>query len=146
MIATNAIHQAGDISRYTPDICFVHREDAENYYGNWVFGYGFIDVRFPKETTRDLTPEEIGEWHGKAICLGDFVSFINITGEELPKRVTVRKVGGGKERAGELRVPLKKGNPIALLNDREFWRTSVIQEIDGNLVKTKNSVYAVDIL
>jgi hypothetical protein len=29
------------------------------YIGMWVTGFGFFDVRFPKETTRELTKEEI---------------------------------------------------------------------------------------
>lgn len=60
MMATKAIHKLGDISRDAPDYCVV-REDAadpDNYIGDWVTGYGFIDVKFPKATTRECTPAE----------------------------------------------------------------------------------------
>lgn len=59
MMATTAIHKLGDISSDGPDICRVSEEDEGNYYGSWVTGFGFFGVRFPKETTRDLTSDEI---------------------------------------------------------------------------------------
>src|SRR5262245_33776144 len=40
MMATKAIHQLGDISRDKPDICQIFGEDADNYIGNWVTGFG----------------------------------------------------------------------------------------------------------
>lgn len=48
-----------DISRDKPDLCIVRDEDGENYVGEWVAGFGFHHVRFPKATTRDLTEVEI---------------------------------------------------------------------------------------
>jgi len=68
-IATKAIHKLGDISRDKPDLCVIHSQDEENYIGNWVCGFGFIDVKFPKETTRDLTDEEILEWSGRGLAI-----------------------------------------------------------------------------
>ena len=59
MMATTATHKLGDISNDTPDLCHVYDQDEENYYGMWVEGLGFFDVKFPKETTRELTQEEI---------------------------------------------------------------------------------------
>ena len=50
-MATKAIHQLGDISRDKEDLCFIHDEDEKNYIGNWITGYGFIEVKFPKETS-----------------------------------------------------------------------------------------------
>jgi len=58
MMATKAIHKLGDISRDMEDICQIHLETEKNYIGSWVTGYGFLNVHFPKETTRDLTEEE----------------------------------------------------------------------------------------
>ncbi|MCK5021030.1 MAG: hypothetical protein KAS32_28725 [Candidatus Peribacteraceae bacterium] len=58
MMATTAIHKLGDISSDTPDLCTVSEEDEENYYGMWVTGIGFFGVRFPKETTKELTESE----------------------------------------------------------------------------------------
>lgn len=68
-MATKAIHKLGDISRDEPDLCIIFQEDAHNYIGNWVTGFGFIDVKFPKETTRNLTDKEIAYWNGRGIAL-----------------------------------------------------------------------------
>jgi hypothetical protein len=58
MIATTALHQLGDISRDEPDFCIIYSEADDAYIGRWLEGLGFENVRFPKETTRDLTSEE----------------------------------------------------------------------------------------
>jgi len=58
MMATKASHQMGDISSDDPDLAQIFRQDKENYIGNWVFGFGFINVKFPKATTRPLTESE----------------------------------------------------------------------------------------
>ena len=50
-----------DISRDDPDYFWVDDVDDENYIGRWVTGFGFFGVRFPKETSRELTDEEF-EW------------------------------------------------------------------------------------
>jgi len=62
MMATTAIHKLGDISRDEIDICYVHNETTTHYIGSWVTGLGFVEVLFPKETTRDLTNEEIEKY------------------------------------------------------------------------------------
>ena len=71
MMATKAIHKLGDISRDTPDLCFINDKDDDNYIGSWVYGFGFIKVKFPKETTRDLTPDEIKEYNGKYMAINN---------------------------------------------------------------------------
>ena len=58
MMATTAHHLLGDISSEEPDLCIITREDEDNYYGMWVYGLGYFNVRFPKETTKRLTPAE----------------------------------------------------------------------------------------
>lgn len=58
MMATTAKHQLGDISRDEEDYCYIKEETKGWYRGSWVTGYGFFNVRFPKETTRELTEEE----------------------------------------------------------------------------------------
>ena len=63
MMATKAIHNLGDISRDIPDLCYINTEDDDNYIGGWVSGFGFINVKFPKNTTRELTPEEYKKYH-----------------------------------------------------------------------------------
>lgn len=70
MMATSAYHKLGDISN-TPDesICVVHYETDEYFIGNWVSGFGFIDVCFPKNTTRELTQEEVALYKKKTYTL-----------------------------------------------------------------------------
>lgn len=58
MFATKAMHLLGDISRDTPNYALVTGEDGDNYIGNWMEGFGFANVRFPKSTTRALTEDE----------------------------------------------------------------------------------------
>ena len=67
MMATKANHLTGDLSRKKPNLCLVASYDAENYYGNWVLGYGFIAVQFPKKTTRKLTAQDKKEWNVKVV-------------------------------------------------------------------------------
>lgn len=74
MMATKAIHQLGDISRDEADLCIIHSEDEENYIGNWVYGLGFVNVKFPKETTRSLTPEEVEQFNGKGFAIGSLLN------------------------------------------------------------------------
>jgi hypothetical protein len=71
MMATKAIHKLGDISRDKPDICHVHEEYEDHYIGMWITGYGFIGVKFPKETTRELTREEIKRYDGTYIQISN---------------------------------------------------------------------------
>lgn len=71
MMATKANHKLGDISSDEPDLCLVKDEDADNYIGSWVTGFGFFNVKFPKETTRELTPEEITYYNSKQIQIED---------------------------------------------------------------------------
>lgn len=51
-----------DISRDKPDLCHIEREVGDNYIGAWQTGYGFVEVRFPKATTRNLTRREIAHY------------------------------------------------------------------------------------
>jgi len=71
MMATKAIHKLGDISSDKPDICHVHEEGVDSYIGSWVTGYGFINVKFPKETTRELTNGEKEEYRSKHFQISD---------------------------------------------------------------------------
>lgn len=71
MMATKAIHKLGDISSNIPDLCYVYEEHDDHYIGNWVTGYGFVHVKFPKETTRKLTQEEINKYSKKYIQIGN---------------------------------------------------------------------------
>jgi hypothetical protein len=71
MMATKATHKLGDISSDEPDLCLIIKEDDENYIGSWVTGFGFINVKFPKATTRELTPEEIKHYNSTWVQVSD---------------------------------------------------------------------------
>ena len=58
MIATTAKHGLGDISRDDGDYCWVSEETKGWYQGAWRTGYGFVNVKFPKDSTRELRPDE----------------------------------------------------------------------------------------
>ena len=70
MMGTTAIHMLGDISRDKEDLCHIDREEGSDYIGSWVTGFGFIEVRFPKISTRDLTPDEIDFFDGRHYRIG----------------------------------------------------------------------------
>ena len=72
MMGTTAIHKMGDISREESDLCFVSDEDGENYIGHWVTGYGFVNVKFPKSTTRELSKEEIEHYNKLKFQLSNY--------------------------------------------------------------------------
>ncbi len=57
-MGTTAIHQLGDISRDQPDYFHVDGGDDENWYGQWLTGFGFINVAFPKDSVREMTDDE----------------------------------------------------------------------------------------
>jgi hypothetical protein len=59
ILATKAEHKLGDISRDQPYLAWATSEDDENYIGFWDYRVvGFLDVKFPKSTSREITPEE----------------------------------------------------------------------------------------
>lgn len=70
MMATTAIHMLGDISRDEPDLCRVSEEHDDYYIGMWVTGYGFFGIKFPKESTRDLTDSEVKEYNTTSVHHG----------------------------------------------------------------------------
>jgi len=79
MMATKATHMLGDISREEPDLCFITGVEENCYIGHWVEGFGFINVEFPKETTRELTAEEKEKYHGKIIQIGGYgIDILNV--------------------------------------------------------------------
>lgn len=75
MIGTTAIHKLGDISRPDGDLCIIHARAGRDYIGQWVTGFGFVEVRFPMTTTRRLTPAEKMRWNGKRIGINGSWSY-----------------------------------------------------------------------
>jgi hypothetical protein len=82
MMATQAIHAVGNISRDEPSLAIVYRETERDYIGEWATGMGFINVRFPKETTRELTDAERALYRTKRIEVGGISRSIDIDGME----------------------------------------------------------------
>ena len=59
MKGTKAFAASGhDISRDEEDYCYIQKQEGDNYIGYWVEGFGFINVKFPVESTHELTLEE----------------------------------------------------------------------------------------
>jgi len=81
MIATTAIHKMGDLSREfdkddtLENLCRVTKESDTDYYGMWILGMGFFNVKFPKETTRELTEEEIEYCNTKRVGINSQPAF-----------------------------------------------------------------------
>ena len=156
MMATKAIHQLGDISRDKADLCCIHAEDENNYIGNWVTGYGFIDVKFPKSTTRDLTQEEIDRYHGRIFSInGNLLGALNLKNENFNRPVRVSKKDTDIVYTGNLVAPINLGGQIAMVRDNgKTVTTSRITNITEDtvenntvdVVKTVNSVYIVEYL
>lgn len=57
----DAIHKLGNIKRdsYDAELIAVHKEEEDFYIGNYVEGFGFIDVKFKKSDCRNPTQEEL---------------------------------------------------------------------------------------
>jgi len=72
MMATTAIHKLGDLSRNPSDLCRVSKESVTDYYGMWITGMSVFNIRFPKETTRELTKEEIEKYNNTYIQLSNY--------------------------------------------------------------------------
>ena len=64
MMATEAFHPGTqmDISSPTPDLAYIQFQQHGVFIGQWVFGLGFLEVRFPIKTTRPLTEPEADYW------------------------------------------------------------------------------------
>lgn len=93
--ATVAHHQLGDISRFetgefnlnedtlvehgvselSEHVCEIWEETQDDWIGNWITGMGFVKVKFPKETTRALIPEEIEKFEKMNFRISDGPSY-----------------------------------------------------------------------
>lgn len=70
MATTAFSHGGDDISRDSPDYAAVTHQVGENYYGSWVTGFGFYNVKFPKATTREMTDEERKHYEEMQLAIG----------------------------------------------------------------------------
>ncbi len=70
LIGTKALHQTGDISREKEDLFRASGETEKYWVGMWVTGFGFFNVLFPKETSRELTQEERNYYNTISVQIG----------------------------------------------------------------------------
>ena len=70
LMGTLAYHKLGEISRQIPDIFTAVAETETHWVGSWLTGFGFVSVLFPKETSRELTEEEVEHYKGKKLAIG----------------------------------------------------------------------------
>ena len=60
-----------DISRDKPDFCVVYGTHGDGCLkGRWLTGFGFVDVHFPRETTREITPDEQERYGSLNLAIG----------------------------------------------------------------------------
>jgi len=70
LMGNEAYHLLGDIGRDEDDIFQAYGETEDYWIGAWITGYGYFNVCFPKETSRELTPEEVEYWSKQYIAVG----------------------------------------------------------------------------
>ena len=125
MMATKAFTTVGeDISRDTPDLCFVRAEADGCYIGNWVAHMNHVDVRFPKTTTRELTEEEKDRCDGTVIgFLGAPMDMVRTRKNIVPSGVLTVKTGNSIYRFG---AADEKGERIVTSDNLGFGFTRCI--------------------
>ncbi len=70
LMGTKAYHILGDISREEYDLFAAIGQTDKFWIGMWTTGYGFFNVLFPKESSRELTKKEVEEYNKKYIQIG----------------------------------------------------------------------------
>ena len=70
LMGTKAYHQLGDISRDEYDLFSATGETEKYWVGMWTTGFGFFNVLFPKETSRELTQKEIKKYNNTYVQIG----------------------------------------------------------------------------
>lgn len=81
-----AIHILGDIGRDADDFIIVKSETEDHFIGNFVEGFGFMDVRFRKDDCRPLTPGEIEKLNNSQIQLGGIKYKMRVDSEGYPDK------------------------------------------------------------
>ena len=56
-------------------VCLIMEEDADNYIGNWVSGFGEMKQKFSKKKTRPFTKEEIKNYQSLSYCQSKKIPF-----------------------------------------------------------------------
>ena len=70
LMGTKAYHKLGDISSDKYDLFSASGETDKFWIGMWTTGFGFINVLFPKETSRELTNDEVEKYNKMFIQVG----------------------------------------------------------------------------
>lgn len=158
----DAIHKLGNISREDDEYINVKREDENYYYGMFLEGYGFYDVKFNKKDCRPINKEEFMERNGMVMQMNKLYSRIlidedgNIISDKTFNGMVsdvVDNFGNNKSspvRGFEVKIPSPIFVGRTLIMDGEFYlfRTSTVKGVDripkGIKVKTLNSVYYIE--
>ena len=76
LMGTKAFHLLGPIgSDEFVDIFRAYAETPKYWVGAWVTGFGFVDVLFPKDTSRELTDKEKEKYGKSSYQIGSQPSF-----------------------------------------------------------------------
>ena len=73
MTAGTSYFPNGKFFSQKPDLCVVWGIKGDEYIGQYVYGTGFINIRFLRETTRNLNKAERKEHNGRKLCLSGVI-------------------------------------------------------------------------
>lgn len=59
LMGTKAYHQLGDISSDEYDLFSANGETEKYWVGMWTTGFGFLNILFPKETSREVKKKKL---------------------------------------------------------------------------------------
>lgn len=80
-----AIHILGNIGRDEDDLVIIKSENEQHFIGNFVEGFGFMDVEFKKSDCRPLTSTEIEKLNNSVIQLGRIKYKMHVDSEGYPQ-------------------------------------------------------------
>ncbi len=63
LMGTKAFHQLGEMTMEDYDLFLAEGETDKYWIGAWTISFGFFNALFPKETSRELTQEEIEKYN-----------------------------------------------------------------------------------
>ena len=67
LMGTKAFHNLGELSSDDYDLFYANGETENYWIGSWVTGFGFFNICFPKETSRELNEEEIEKYNNSYV-------------------------------------------------------------------------------
>ncbi|SFF22772.1 hypothetical protein SAMN04487969_11944 [Paenibacillus algorifonticola] len=79
-----AIHKLGDIRREEDELIIVKSETEDHFIGNFVEGFGFMEVKYQKSDCRPLLPSEIEKLNNSRIGLGGIIYKLQVDSEGYP--------------------------------------------------------------